>query len=80
MSRRGILIVLAIFFVAQTLATEDPAPEPEPGKDAETENPYGRPSHFQFEMYRMATVFGFIAVAVVLGFVVWKSCSWPRLE
>merc|ERR1711973_293000 len=31
-------------------------------------------------MYRLATVGGFLVVALILGVVVYKTCSWPRLE
>ena len=43
-------------------------------------DPLLRSSHFNMEMYRLATVGGFIVVALVLGVVVYKTCSWPRLE
>jgi len=72
MSRFGVLAILAMFLIAQTLA-EEPAAEAE-------DNPYGRPSHTMMEYYRLATVAAFLVVAVLLGLVVWKTCSWPRLE
>jgi len=75
MSRFGLFALLAMLFVAHVLAAEDEAAV----KDEE-ENPYGRSSHFNMEMYRLATVGLFLVVAAILGFVVYKTCSWPRLE
>jgi len=91
MSRVGVLALLAIFLVAQALAAEpeakaDAAGAGEAGAgeagagEAEADNPYGRSSHFNMEMYRLATVGIFLVVALVLGVIVYKSCSWPRLE
>merc|ERR1712168_449820 len=85
MSRLRVFALLAMVLVAQALAAETEAeagagekaePEPEPEK----ENPYGRSSHFNMEMYRLATVGIFLVVALILGVVVYKTCSWPRLE
>merc|ERR1711962_329845 len=83
MSRLRVFALLAMVLVAQALAAETEAEagagekaEPEPEK----ENPYGRSSHFNMEMYRLATVGIFLVVALILGVVVYKTCSWPRLE
>merc|ERR1712212_415326 len=76
MSRFGVFALLAMLFVAQALAADDETAKVE----EEPDNPYGRSSHFNMEMYRLATVGGFIVVALVLGVVVYKTCSWPRLE
>lgn len=77
MSRFGVFALLAMMFVAQVLATDAPADEP--AKEEETDL-YNRPSHFNMEMYRLATIGAFLVVAAVLGLVVYKTCSWPRLE
>lgn len=83
MSRLCVFALLAMVLVAQALAAETEAEagagekaEPEPEK----ENVYGRSSHFNMEMYRLATVGIFLVVALILGVVVYKTCSWPRLE
>merc|ERR1712212_587196 len=76
MSRFGVFALIAMLFVAQALAADDETAKVE----EEPDNPYGRSSHFNMEMYRLATVGGFIVVALVLGVVVYKTCSWPRLE
>jgi len=73
MSRFGVFALLAMMFVAQALAADEPA------KEEETDL-YNRPSHFNMEMYRLATIGAFIVVAAVTGLVVYKTCSWPRLE
>jgi len=71
MSRIGVIALLAMFFVAQVIADDEPA--------AEDSNPYGRPDHTTMEYYRLATVGAFLVVALILGLVVYKTCSWPRL-
>jgi len=81
MSRLRVIALLAMVLVAQALAAEPEAEAGAAGKaEPEMENPYGRSSHFNMEMYRLATVGIFLVVALVLGVVVYKTCSWPRLE
>jgi len=75
MSRIGVIALLAMFLVAQALAADEPAPT----EAEEAENPYGRASHTNMEYYRLATVGAFLVVALILGLVVYKTCSWPRL-
>jgi len=76
MSRFGVLALLVIFIIVQMVASEATADEPAP---AIASNPYNRPSHFNMEMYRLAAVGAFLGVAAIIGVVVYKTCSWPRL-
>jgi len=80
MSRFRVLALLAMMLVAQALAAEDESAAADDPAAEEPDNPYGRSSHFNMEMYRLATVGGFLVVALILGVVVYKTCSWPRLE
>jgi len=77
MSRIGVIALLAMFFVAQVFAADEPAGEGAEKTDGG--NPYDRPDHTMMEYYRLATVGAFLVVALVLGLVVYKTCSWPRL-
>jgi len=78
MSRFGVLALLVIFIIVQMVASEATADEPAPAP-AIASNPYNRPSHFNMEMYRLAAVGAFLGVAAIIGVVVYKTCSWPRL-
>jgi len=78
MSRLRVLALLAMVLVAQALAAEDAADDSEDAA-AKEPNLYDRPSHFNMEMIRLGTVAAFLVVAALLGIVVWKTCSWPRL-
>jgi len=86
MSRIRVIALLMMVLIAQTLAEDVAAPEAEAEAgvevEAKAEEPdhYGRASHFHMEMYRLATVGIFLVVAAILGVVVYKTCSWPRLE
>jgi len=71
MSGIRVIALLAMVLVAQALAADG---------DVVTEDGlYGRPDHFTMEMIRLGTVAGFLVIAAILGVVVWKTCSWPRL-
>jgi len=78
MSRIGVIALLAMFLIAQALAADEPA-KTEGEAEEEPDNPYGRASHTNMEYYRLATVGAFLVVALLLGLVVYKTCSWPRL-